>query len=80
MPDSPPNVKFYDRPASKRLSPALIVVLALVLLIVGYFLYRAFVHPAAPVQHANTNGIRMQAAFWKEPLPTDEGRASVARQ
>ena len=80
MADSPPNVKIYDRPEPKRLSPALMIVIALVVLISGYFLYRAFVHPTAPPQRMGNTGIRIQTAFWKEPVPTDERRVAGARR
>lgn len=42
----PPNVKVYDRPASKTPSPMIIVIVLLVVAIAGYFIYKAMHHDA----------------------------------
>jgi len=67
MPETPPSpVKIYDRPERTGPSPVVLIVILLVVLIAGYFLYRAFVHPAAPQQHSQAGTIRVQAAFLQE--------------
>ena len=38
------NAKIYDRPEHTGLSPALLVVILLILLILAFVLYRVFVH------------------------------------
>ena len=47
MPEnSTPNVKVYDRPERTGPSPVMLVIIVLVVLTVGYFVYRSM-HPAA---------------------------------
>jgi len=48
----PNNVKIYDRPERTGPSPVLWVVVLVIVVIVGYFLYRTFYHPATPQPHA----------------------------
>jgi hypothetical protein len=48
----PSNVKVYDRPERKAPSPIVIAVILLVVVIVGFFLYRAM-HHTAPISPAN---------------------------
>jgi len=69
MPD-PPNVKVYDRPEPKRPSPIVLVVILLVVVIGGYFLYRAFVHPAAPTQTGQTILLNRQVACQSVTMGT----------
>ena len=61
----PPKAKIYDRPEPKGPSPVVLVIALLVLLIVGFFLYRAFVHPAAPRQSSSAGGSHFQASLWQ---------------
>jgi hypothetical protein len=44
----PPNVKIYDRPERSGPSPLLLVIVLLVVLIVGYFIFRMMNRPATP--------------------------------
>lgn len=51
MPERPSsNVKIYDRPERKLPSPILLVVGLLILLVVGYFVYRTYVHAPVPAK------------------------------
>lgn len=43
----PGPAKIYDRPERTGPSPLLLIVILLVVVVAGYFLYRAFYHPAA---------------------------------
>jgi hypothetical protein len=45
----PSNAKIYDRPPRKGPSPLLLVLVVIVLLVIGYFVYKALHHPATPV-------------------------------
>jgi len=62
----PGPVKIYDRPERPGPSPALLVVILLVVLIAGYFLYRTFYHPPVAQQHANATAIHVQTAIRQE--------------
>ncbi len=49
MPEkSPSNVKVFDRPERKALSPLVAVIALVVLLAVGFLLYKMFYHPNTP--------------------------------
>ncbi len=62
MPAPTPNVKIYDRPESKTPKPMILVVVLLVVAILGFFLYKAFYHPAAaPSGNRPASLIRMTA-------------------
>lgn len=52
MPDKPSsNVKVYDRPERQGPSPLLLVIGLVIVLLVAFFLYKTFYHPApAPVK------------------------------
>ena len=65
MSDKPPGAKVYDRPERKMPSPAILVVILLIVLVGGYFLYRTFFRPAAAQQHTDAAPIRVQTAFWQ---------------
>ena len=61
----PGPVKIYERPERTGPPPAILAVIALVAIIAGYFLFRAFYHPAAQ-QHSRASVIYVQTAFWQE--------------
>lgn len=68
MSQTPPNVKVYDRPERKGPVPVwIIVAVVVVLLIIGFVLYKAFYHaaPNAPATVA-PGMITVQTAFWQE--------------
>ena len=44
VPTPPANVKIYDRPERKGLSPAVLLVVLLVLILLAVFIYRSLVH------------------------------------
>jgi|SRR5579871_2945979 len=49
MPDPiPPNVKIYDRPERKGPSPLLLGIALIVILLVGFLLFKTFSHQIAP--------------------------------
>jgi len=68
MSDSPPKAKIYDRPEPKGPSPMVLAIALLVVLIVGFFIYRAFVHPAGPAPAGSPGFIRLQPALWQEAV------------
>ena len=58
----PPNVKVYDRPASKTPSPMIIVIVLLVVAIAGFFIYKARHHDApAPAENVKPAVIMMSS-------------------
>jgi len=62
---TPPNVKVFDRPEKKGLSPLILGIIVLAVLAAGFFGYRAFVHPsapAAPAAHTQTGSAVMQSS------------------
>jgi len=71
----PPKAKIYDRPERKGPPPLVLVIAVLVVLIVGFFLYRVFVHPAAPRQNSDAGISHLQSAFWQDAnaRPTNAG-------
>jgi hypothetical protein len=62
----PGPVKIYDRPERTGPSPALLAVLVLIVLTLGYLLYRTFYRPAAAPPHANARIIHVRTAFQQE--------------
>jgi hypothetical protein len=68
MSDTPSKVKIYDRPEPKGPSPLVLAIALLIVLIVGFFVYRALVHPAAPRPNTTPGIVRVQAAFWQEAV------------
>jgi type II secretory pathway pseudopilin PulG len=68
----PGPAKIYDRPERTGPSPILIVVVLLVLIVAGYFLYKALYHPAAASQRAEAGAIRVQTAFLREVTTNGE--------
>jgi len=58
---NPPTegAKIYERPERKAISPLMIVVLALVLVTVGYLLYRALVPAARPDRQGQAGQITL---------------------
>jgi len=80
MSDSPTHVKIYDRPEPKRPAAWQIVVALLVLLAVGYFLYRAFVHPAVPPQRTSNAVIHSMLATRQNIFSTVFSIGSIELQ
>ncbi len=64
---TPPNVKIYERPERKAPSPIMLVIGLLIVLLVGFFLYKAFYHPAA-VKTAVPGILRVSSAYWREKV------------
>ncbi len=54
--ETPPNVKIYDRPASKGPSPVILAICLLAALLIGFFVYRAFQTQSAPAADAVRTG------------------------
>ncbi len=68
MPDQPPsNVKIYERPARKGPSPLIMAIALLIVLVVGFFVYKAFYHNAPPVK-GQPGFLPVQTAFWQETV------------
>jgi flagellar basal body-associated protein FliL len=62
--------KVYDRPERQGLSPVLIVIALIVLVVVGYGIYRWQFAPAAP---ANSNSAPAAGQSLLEPRKADYG-------
>ena len=58
MSEIPPNVKVYDRPERAGLSPIIIAVIVLVVLVIGYFVYRGMNPSNAAPQTRTTSATR----------------------
>ena len=67
-PSTPPNVKIYDRPARKGPSPLLLVIALVVLIAIGFFVYRALHHAAPPPARAQTGrAFPVTGGAWRAP-------------
>ena len=74
----PPNVKVYDRPDRTGPSPLIIAVVVLVVVILGFFIYKAMHHDAPENAGKTQPGILLmpsvvQADWFNRP----QGRLSV---
>lgn len=56
--------KVYDRPERPGFLPALLVAGLLLLLLLGYGLYRWMSHPTAAQLHSEDTTVRLHTAFW----------------
>ena len=75
----PGPVKIYDRPERAGLSPTIIAIIVAVLLVAGYFAYRAFVHPPGAQLRTGANVIHMRTALWQEGGPHGPARQGYSR-
>ena len=56
MPEPAPNVKVYDRPERTGPSPILMVIALLVVLVIGFFIYKAM-HKTEPAAAPTAPGV-----------------------
>jgi len=68
MSDTPSKVKIYDRPEPKVPPPLVLVIALVIILTIGFFVFRAFVHPSGPHLNNRPGIVHLQAAFWQEAL------------
>ena len=62
-------VKVYDRPEGASKSPLLIVVSVIVLILLGYLVYRwKFAAPAVPANGGGTSANKQSSIQWKGRL------------
>lgn len=71
----PPNVKVYDRPERTGPSPLIIAVVVLVVLIIGFFIYKAMHHDTpAPADNAKPGILLMPSVVKQDLFRTSPGR------
>ena len=79
----PGPVKVYDRPERTGPSPVVLIVILLVVLIAGYFLYRTLYHPANAQPRSGANSVHARKAFMargNDPWKIQRQRLLSAKQ
>jgi hypothetical protein len=68
--------KIYDRPERPRPSPVIIIIIAIVVLIAGFFLVKAFYHPAGSAPRSGAARAILENAFGNEVHANGENKLS----